>query len=251
MEFRARAFGIHLLASAATLAGVLGILWAGWYRWPGWRLTGALHLAAIMVGVDVALGPLLTLIVADPGKPRRELRRDIAMIVTMQLLALGYGTTTLWRGRPLYYAFSVDMIQLVQAADLDPAQVREADRARLPLAPHWDNRPRWVWAPLPADPKLAARIESAAISGGYDVISMPTYFKPWQQGLATLHGQLRTVGQERFFSVAQIAALERRMRERRLPTRIANSIALTGRGPPMLAVFDPATLRLLAVLSAT
>lgn len=251
MGLRARAFGIHLVASATTLAAVLGILWVGWYRWPGWPLTGAARLATIMLGVDVALGPLLTLIVANPRKPRSELRRDVAMIVAMQLLALGYGATTLWRGRPLYYAFSVDMIQLVQASDLDPAQVLAADRARLPLAPRWDSRPRWVWAPLPGDPKLAARIESAAISGGYDVISMPGYFKPWNQGLATLRRQLRPVGRQRFFSVAQIAALERRMRARRLPTGIANSIAVTGRGPTMLAVFDPATLKLLAILPAT
>lgn len=251
MGFRARAFRIHLVASAATLAGVLGTLWAGWYQWPGWRLTGALRLAAIMVGVDVALGPLLTLIIADPRKPRRELRRDIAVIVTIQVIALVYGSATLWRGRPLYYAFSVDMIQLVQASDLDPTQVRAAERARLPLAPHWYSRPRWVWAPLPADPTLAAHIESSAITGGYDVISMPTHFRPWRQGLEALRGQLRAVGRERFFSVAQIAVLERRMRERRLSTRLANAIALTGRGPAMLAVFDPATLRLLAVLPAT
>jgi len=251
MSFRATAFRIHLLASATALALVLGLLYAGWYRWPGWYLTGAVNLAAIMVGVDVVLGPMLTLIVANPRKPRRELRRDIGMIVAIQLLALAYGATTLWRGRPLYYAFSVNMIQLVQATDLDPRQVRYADHARLPLAPRWDSLPRWIWAPLPDDPKLRASIEQSAITGGYDVISMPRYFKPWSQGRSALRARLKKVAALRFFSAAQIAVLERRMRRAGLAPDVANSIPLTGRGPPLLAVFDPTTLRLLRVLRCT
>ncbi len=251
MSFRTNAFRIHLLASAAALALVLGILYAGWYRWPGWYLTGASSLTAIMVGVDVALGPLLTLVVANPRKSRRELRRDIGVIVAVQLLALGYAATTLWRGRPLYYAFSVNVIQLVRASDLDPLQVRYADRARLPLAPRWNSLPRWIWAPLPDDPKLQASIEQSAITGGYDVIAMPRDFKPWNQGRAALRARLQKGAALRFFSAKQIAVLERRMRRAGLSPDVANAIPLTGRGPPLLAVFDPTTLRLLRLLRCT
>lgn len=248
MGLRRKAFQIHLLASASVLLLVLGALYAGWYRWPGWYLTGASHLAAIMVGVDVALGPLLTLLVANPRKPRSELQRDIAMIVAMQLLALGYGSATLWRGRPLYYAFSVNMLQLVQASDLDPPEARFAIRADLPLAPRWNSLPRWIWAPLPKDPKVRAAIVQAAITGGFDVTSMPPYFKPWNQGHAALQARLKRVRDLRFFSAAQIAELVRRMRHAHIATDRANSLPLMGRGQPLLAVFDPVSLRLLALL---
>jgi hypothetical protein len=40
---------------------------------------------------DVILGPLLTLVVANPAKPRRELARDIGSIIGVQILAAGYG----------------------------------------------------------------------------------------------------------------------------------------------------------------
>jgi hypothetical protein len=251
MSLRKRAFKIHLLASSVVLLLVLGGLYAGWYRWPGWYLSGAAHLAAIMVGVDVALGPLITLIIANPRKPRAELRRDIALIVALQLLALGYGTTTLWRGRPLYYAFSVNMLQLVQASDLDPGEVSLARHENLPLAPRWNSLPRWVWAPLPGDPKTRAAIVQSALTGGFDVTSMPRYFKPWKAGRAALRAQLKAVRDLRFFSAAQIARLERRMRRAHLPTGGHNAIPLMGRGQPLLAVFDPGTLRLLALLRAT
>ena len=244
MHFRIRAFQLHLLASAAALLLVLGALYAGWYHWPGWYLTGALRLAAIMVGVDVALGPLSTLVIADPRKGRAELTRDIAVIVAIQLLALVYGGTTLWRGRPVYYAFSVNMLQLVQASDLDPRDAERAVGMHAPFAPHWYSRPQWVWAPLPDDPKQSARIVQSAVSGGFDVTSMPTQFKPWNSGATALRAQLKKVGDLRFFSPREITTLQRRMRRDGIDPGLADAIPLMGRGRPLLAVFDPATLRL-------
>ena len=72
MKFRLQAFGLHLSGSAIALTLVLGAFWLGWYRWPGWYLAGVLHVAGILVLVDLVLGPTLTLIVANPGKPRRH-----------------------------------------------------------------------------------------------------------------------------------------------------------------------------------
>src|SRR6267378_7477920 len=100
MRFRLKAFGLHLSASATLLTLILGSLYLGWYRWPGWYLTGVLHVVVILAIVDLALGPTLTLIVANPRKPRRELTRDIGIIVTVQIAALVYGAATLWHGRP-------------------------------------------------------------------------------------------------------------------------------------------------------
>src|SRR5215472_15827725 len=104
MRFRLKAFGLHLLGSVSALFLVLGSLYLGWYRWPAWYLAGVLHVVGIVVMVDLVLGPTLTLIVANPGKPRAELARDISIIVAVQLLALSYGSFALWGGRPLYYA---------------------------------------------------------------------------------------------------------------------------------------------------
>jgi hypothetical protein len=125
MRFRLKAFALHFLSSATILILILGSLYFGWYRWPGWYLTDVTRVVLVMICVDVVLGPTLTLIIADQGKPRRELVRDIGIIVAVQLCALTYGTVSLWNGRPLYYAFSENVLQLVQAYDID------ADEAQL------------------------------------------------------------------------------------------------------------------------
>ena len=246
MRFRFAALTVHLLSSAAILALILGALYAGWYRWPGWYLADASRVAAVMVGVDVGLGPLLTFVIASPVKPRRALARDVAIIVLVQLIALGYGTASLWKGRPLYYAFSVNCLSEVQAYDIDPAAAALGQQHNPDLAPHWYSLPRWIWAPLPDDPAVAEKIVGAAITGGADVTALPIYYRSFQAGLPELRAQLQKVADLKFFTSSQKTVLEQRMLAAGLATDQMNAIAFTGRAHPLLAVFDPATLKLVA-----
>jgi hypothetical protein len=250
MKFRLQAFGTHLLCSALALTLVLGALYVGWYHWPGWHLTEAVHLVVVMVGVDVVIGPLITLIIANTRKPRRELARDIAIIVAIQLAALGYGAATLWHGRPLYYAFSVNCLQVVQASDIDPEEARKAREQQLALAPHWYSVPRWIWAPFPKDKAVADKIFEGLMQGGYDIVGYPEYYRNWQEGAPELRTQLQTVKDIKFFTPKQRTLLAARMQAAGLPVDEANCIALTGRGSSLLAVMDPRNLALLAIIKA-
>jgi hypothetical protein len=250
MRFRLKAFSLHLLSSATVLTLILGSLYFGWYRWPGWHLTDVTRVVFVMVCVDVVLGPTLTLIIANENKPSRELVRDVGIIVVVQLCALIYGSVSLWSGRPLYYAFSENVLQLVQAYDID-AEEAEAGRRQNPgLAPHWYSLPRWIWAPLPQNAKESEKIVAAAVTGGDDVVSMPKYFKPWEDGLPSLRGQLKKVDDVAYFAKSEKTRLKERMKAAGLPDDKSNTIPLTGRGHPLLAVFDPATLKITATLKA-
>jgi hypothetical protein len=247
MKFRLKAFGLHLLGSASALSLILGGLYLGWYHWPGWHLTDVTQVVMVMVGVDVVLGPLLTLIIASASKPRRELVRDIAVIVAVQLAALIYGTMSLWGGRPLYYAYSETELQLVQAYDINAEELAVGRRQNPALAPHWYSLPRWIWAPLPQDSDAAQKIVVSTVTGGDDVVSMPQYFKPWEQGLPELRKRLKKVDDVGYFAPSEKKKLKERMRAAGLDTDQLNSIPLTGRGHPLLAVFDPASVKLAAI----
>ena len=249
MKFRLKAFGLHLLGSASALSLILGGLYVGWYHWPGWHLTDVTQVVMVMVGVDVVLGPLLTFIVASASKPRRELVRDIAVIVAVQLVALIYGSLSLWSGRPLYYAYSEGVLQLVQAYDIGAEQWAVGGRQNPAFAPHWYSLPRWIWAPLPQDSDARQKIVTAAITGGDDVISMPQYFKPWEQGVPELRKQLKKVDAIGYFAPSEKKRLKERMQAARFDTDQLNSIPLTGRGHPLLAVFDPAGVKPAAIFS--
>jgi hypothetical protein len=248
--FRLKAFATHLLASAVALTLILGLLYFGWYRWPGWYLADVSQVVFVMAGVDVVVGPLLTFIVAGSTKPRRVLARDIAIIVAIQLCALIYGAASIWNGRPLYYAFSEDELQIVQAYDIEPRELALARGQKAQLAPHWYSLPRWIWAPLPQDSRERERIVASAVAGGGDVISMPRYYKPWEQGLPALRAQLKKVDDVKYFSGNDKKALKARMQAAGLAADQADTMALTGRGQPLLAVFDPASLKITAIFKA-
>jgi hypothetical protein len=249
MRFRLRAFLLHLVGSACALTLILGGLYLGWYRWPGWYLTGVLRILLLVLVVDLALGPIITLIIANPKKPRRQLARDITMVVLVQVVALIYGAATLWKGRPLYYTFSADRLELVQASDIEEKDALEAQRQLPNLAPHWYNRPRWVWAPLPEDPAEATRIVNATLSGGQDVIDMPRYFRPWNAGLPALKAKLSALGDMKDFSKPEQKTLTERMTRRGLNPAERNALVMWGgTSRRLLAVFDTQSLKIRALI---
>jgi hypothetical protein len=251
MRFRLKAVGLHLSASACVLSLILGTLYFGWYSWPGWYLTDVSHVVIVMAGVDVVVGPLLTFVIARASKPRRELVRDISMIVAVQLVALIYGTVSLWNGRPLYYAYSETVLQLVQAYDIDSEEWALGRRENPEFAPHWYSLPRWIWAPLPEDSETRKRIVTSAVVGGDDVISMPRYFKNWEQGLPELRTSLKKVDDVGYFQVAEKQRLKEQLRAAGFATDQLNSMPLTGRGHPLLAVFDPVSANIIAIFKPT
>ena len=249
MTFRLKAFAFHLGASACALLVILGGMYAGWYHWPGWYLTGVLKVLLLVIAVDLVLGPSLTLLIANPRKPRRELARDIAIIAVVQLGALIYGATTLWQGRPLFYTFSADRLETVQASDIKPEDIETARKENGAYVPHWYSRPRWVWAKLPDDPDEATAIVQGSLFGKQDVIEIPRYFRIWDDALPTLRENLSSLSQTKFFSSKEKDTLTTRMRKLRFDPEQKNCLVLWGSGARrLLVVFDPKSARVQTML---
>jgi hypothetical protein len=97
---------------------------------------------------------------------------------------------------------------------------------------------------LPQDPTEHDRIVASAITGGNDVISIPRYYRTWEAGLPTLHTQLKRIEDVKYFSGREKARLTERVHAAGLATDQSNSMALIGRGRPLLAVFDPASMKI-------
>jgi len=118
------------------------------------------------------------------------------------------------------------------------------------LAPRWYSLPRWVWVPLPDDPEEAAKIIAGVTFGGKDVINMPRYFKPWDQGLPKLRDELMRLDDIKYFSKPEKQSLRTRLSQLGLAPNERNALIMWGPSRRVLAVFDPATLRLKALLKA-
>jgi hypothetical protein len=258
MNFRAKAFTLHIGASACVLGLTLGSLYLGWYRWPGWYVTGALTIAAILIAVDLTLGPLFTLLIANPKKPRRMFARDLAVIATVQIVALVYGASALWIGRPLYYVFWVNQLKVVAASEVPSSEAALMRKDNPELAPRWYSTPRWVWAPLPAGVQDTLRARGAAAADprrAQEALAVllktaPAAhdFRPLPLAGDELRAQLRRVDQMSIFSREERERVKQRMAERGLPPDSADALFLSGFEHPLVAVFDPASLTIKALI---
>lgn len=117
------ATAIHLLLSAAVALVCAVVVFALWYPPPFDELAKGRQLFLLVVAVDVVCGPLLTLIVFNPRKPRAELRRDLSVVVALQLAALTYGLVNVANARPIWLAFEGDRFRVVSVPDVNRRQL--------------------------------------------------------------------------------------------------------------------------------
>lgn len=120
------AAGKHLAISIAVALLAAALVFGLWYPYPYRAISGGRELFTLLMSVDVVAGPLLTLFVFNPRKPRRELWRDLSVIVALQIAALAYGLNSVHQARPVFLAFEGNRFRAVSAAELDPAQLHDA-----------------------------------------------------------------------------------------------------------------------------
>ena len=123
---RLRASAIHLCISLLVAALAALLVFGVWYPYPYREISGGRDLFLLVVGVDVVMGPLLTLAVFNLNKPRTELRRDLGVIGLLQLAALAYGLWTVAVARPVHLVFELDRFRVVHAIEVPAELLRKA-----------------------------------------------------------------------------------------------------------------------------
>ena len=173
---RWKASAIHLSLSAIVGAIVVTLMLAVWYPQPYFAAMGGATLILLLIGVDVVLGPLFTLIVYDPKK--KSLRFDLSVIVLLQLAALVYGCSIMFNARPVYSVFVIDRFEVIAANAVDEASRQKAapEFRSLPL-----TGPQVIAARQPEDPKQLAAIVISAAGGGADLANLPELYVPYAQ----------------------------------------------------------------------
>jgi hypothetical protein len=156
------ATSVHFIASLLLTAFAALVVFVVWYPPPYAAMAGGLGLFALIVGVDVVLGPTLTAVISSPAKQMREFRRDLAVIAVVQLSALGYGLYTLALARPVWLSFEVDLFRVVTAADVEPELLGEAAPQFRQLP--WSG-PRLIAAVKPTDPNEQLRSIDLGLAG--------------------------------------------------------------------------------------
>jgi hypothetical protein len=172
---RVRAAGTHLAVSALIAALAAGLVFGLWYPPPYSEIAGGLGLFTLLISVDVSLGPLLTAVVASPGKPRKELVRDIAVIALVQLSAFVYGVHTMAVARPVLVSFEVDRLRVVAANDVDTTTLNQAPAGLRSLS--WTG-PKLIAAVKPTNPDEQFKSIELGLNG-FDLSMLPRNWRDY------------------------------------------------------------------------
>jgi hypothetical protein len=175
---RLRAAGIHLALSAvvAFIAGLL--VFALWYPYPYSEISGGRELFLLVVGVDVVLGPLITFAIFNRAKPHKELRRDLAVVVLLQLAGLGYGLYTVQLARPVHMVFERERFRVVHQVEI-PAELLDRAPANVDAIP-WGAPTLLSLRPFRSDTE-GTEFTMAALQGVH-LSARPELWEPYEFG---------------------------------------------------------------------
>jgi hypothetical protein len=205
---RFKASGIHLILSILIALVMLVLVFGIWYPSGYYKLLGVDGIYFILMGVDVCLGPLLTLAVYKAGK--KGLKFDLAVIAIVQFAALIYGANVVFKTRPVFSVLQSDVFKVATAADITDKSLAQAAK------PEWRKFPLTgpivVAALAPTDPKVR---EEVILAGG-DYYSLPKLYVEYdsQRAVALKNGQplsaLRGVSAESDQVLEQFIATSKR-----------------------------------------
>jgi len=165
-----KASGLHLLISTLVIGSFLLPVYLVWYPYPLYVVEGLSHVVLILLGVNLILGPLLTLILYR--KEKKYLLLDLSVVVAFQISAFAYGAITISSARPVYIVFAVDQFKTVTSSMVDISTLKNKS-----LKYSFFSSPIYVYAALPDDLKELEELMWSSISGGKDIEQLPKYYR--------------------------------------------------------------------------
>lgn len=169
---RYQAFTGHLGLSAAVAAVSAALVFLVWYPSPLAAATGVTGIFLMLLAIDVIVGPVITLIVFNPSK--KALKRDLLVVLVLQVAALLYGMNAVFAARPVYAVFNVDRFDLVLANDMTEAKLQKVEASRFKSLPGFG--PQVIAARRPGTSKERNEILFGAAAGGDDLPQLPQYY---------------------------------------------------------------------------
>ena len=185
---RWKAAAIHLSISVLVGLLVLALLFLVWYPHPYFDAAGGEQLVILLLGVDLVLGPLLTLILFKSGK--KGMLFDLCLIAVIQASALVYGLYVIAQARPVFIVATGDRFVLVAANDLDAADLAKGNKPEFRQL-SWTG-PRLVAAPIPADQKTRNDLLFSALAGK-DIQVFPEYYVTYADEATNLLKRAKTL----------------------------------------------------------
>ena len=169
------AFAVHLGISLIIFVVIGYLILFHWYPDFFFTSDGGWQGIRIIAFVDLVLGPVLTLVVFNKAKPKKELRRDLSIIGMIQAVCLTAGVWIVYSERPIAMVFSDGFFNSMSADDYLAANQPVPD-----FSAFTDASPHWITVALPADPVQQAIIRRQAMERKVPVRTLAEHYVPFE-----------------------------------------------------------------------
>ncbi len=105
-----KATGVHLLLSLSVFVYLAYQIYFNWYPQPYFSVDGGWQGIRLVAAVDLVLGPVITFLIFDLSKSRKEIVFDLITIVVIQFAALTYGVYLTYTQRPVAIVLIDDFV---------------------------------------------------------------------------------------------------------------------------------------------
>lgn len=126
-SFRIKAVSIHFACSVLIIGLVSLLSLVLWFPYPYYEIDGTLKALMLIFCVDVIIGPLITLVISNNKKPLKELILDFSLVLLLQLTALGYGISEIYKQRVVALVLLQGELHLVVSADIPKGEPEKPD----------------------------------------------------------------------------------------------------------------------------
>ncbi|WP_458069948.1 TfpX/TfpZ family type IV pilin accessory protein [Rhodanobacter sp. BL-MT-08] len=240
---RWKAAAVHLSISVVLTVLMLAWLYFMWFPSPYFSAAGANRLILLLMGVDISIGPLLTLLVVNRQKARKLLRLDLTVIGVLQTVALAYGVHVITDARPVFIVAEVDRLVMVSAQQLSDADLAKGDR------PEFRKRsltgPVLVGA-LPPKDVSSGDFALQVMQTGKDIDRLPQYYVAYDQAIDAVMKHAKPLSSLKNATDSQRAYLRRLQAGQ--PSQTLLALPLQRDDVTYTAIMSPLTRRPIAVL---
>ena len=161
-----KAFLIHISISICIVTCLYFFI-RQWYPLFYFDVLNILPIFLMLIGVDVFIGPLLTLVVYKKNKP--GLFFDLFIIISLQFTAFSYGSYTVYTERPLFLIYSVDRFIIVTANSINSKDIKNPEFLL--------NSPQILAAHMPETTDEKNKLVMSVLSGGPDIEYQPNQYE--------------------------------------------------------------------------
>lgn len=126
MSKRVKFFLGHLGVSLLIALTTYYIVFYIWYPAPLSSALGIKHLIIMLILIDMIIGPLLGFVVYKEGK--KTLKKDLSVIILIQICALCYGIYTISKGRPAWIVYNNGLFTLIKNSDIEKMNIKRAQK---------------------------------------------------------------------------------------------------------------------------